>query len=98
MPDQDEEPAPTMKSYSEDNDTDRKRMGDGADDNAQSDNEQNSTVPEQTQQPDSKSDKPDKTDTTESVIVYKNDSDGNKTAISISGPESKKIENLILEE
>lgn len=95
VPDQDEEPAPTMKSYSEDNDTDRKRMGDGADDNAQSDNEQNSTAPEQTQQPDSKSDKPDKTDTTESVIVYKNDSDGNRTAISISGPESKKIENLI---
>ena len=51
VPDQDEEPAPTMKSYSEDNDTDRKRMGDGADDNAQSDNEQNSTAPEQTQQP-----------------------------------------------
>ena len=95
VPDQDEEPAPTMKSYSEDNDTDRKRMGDGADDNAQSDNEQNSTAPEQTQQPDSKSDKPDKTDTTESVIAYKNNSDGNRTAISISGPESKKIENLI---
>ena len=48
-----------------------------------------------TQQPDSKSDKPDKTDTTESVIVYKNDSDGNRTAISISGSESKKIQNLI---
>lgn len=97
VPKQEEEPAPTMKSYSEDNDTDRKRMGDSVDDNSQTDNVQSSTAPEQTTQPDSKSDKSDKIDTTESVIAYKNDSDGNKTAVSISDSDSKKLESIITE-
>ena len=61
MPDQDEEPAPTMKSYSEDNDTDRKRMGDGADDKLPSPTmSKNSTAPGTDTTAGLKEDKPDK--------------------------------------
>ena len=97
--DDDNEPLPTMGSYSDENDNNSKRKGvDAGNDEEEKDKvNENDAQASALPTPDSNNNSTDKNESEINVLAYKIDSQGNRTAINIQNSDKKRIVSIVEE-